>query len=114
SRTRNGRSSRSTEDAVAAASEDWMLVGRVASPFGVRGEFRVKLHTDFPGRFKKLRRVYLGSDRREVAVERARTQAEQLLLKLQGIDSPEAVRALGQPDIFVPRHEAVPLPRGHF
>lgn len=97
-----------------ASSDEWMLVGRVASPFGVRGEFRVDLLTDFPRRFKKLRRVYVGKDRREFGVESVRQHADQILLKLEGVDSPESVRALAQPEIFVPRREAVRLPRGHF
>lgn len=93
---------------------EWMLIGRVASPFGVHGEFRVELHTDFPDRFTSLRRVYLGSRREAFEIQRARRQGDQVLLKLKGVDAPEAVRALGRPDLYVPRQDATPLPEGRF
>lgn len=96
------------------ATGDWMLIGRVASAFGVRGEFRVELHTDFPDRFTSLERVYLGAGHEEREVEHARRQGEQVLLKLRGIDTPEAVRALGRADLYVARKDATPLPDGHF
>jgi 16S rRNA processing protein RimM len=96
------------------AADQWMLIGRVAAPFGVRGEVKVDLQTDFPERFKRLRRVYLGDERREVCVERARMHGGQVLLRLEGIDTPEGVRALGRSELYVPRSEARQLPEGHF
>ena len=91
-----------------------MLIGRVASPFGLGGDLKVEPHTDFPDRFKALDRVYLGPDRSEFHIERVRNHGSQILLKLKGIDSPEAVRDMKRPDIYVPRAEATTLPEGHF
>lgn len=96
------------------AAEDWMLIGQLAGPFGVRGEVKVELFTDFPERFAALERVYLGADRHAWEVEGSRRHKGQVLLKLRGLESPEAVRALGHPEIFVPRTQAAPLPEGHF
>jgi 16S rRNA processing protein RimM len=94
--------------------DDWMLVGRVVGAFGVRGEMKVEPLTDFPERFKKTKQIYLGTDRMPVAVTGSRTHGGQVLLRLEGIDSPEAVKALRNPELFVPRDEAHPLPDGHF
>lgn len=96
------------------AADQWMLVGRVAGAFGVRGELRVELHTDFPDRFKKLREVFIGSARTPFRVEGSRRHAGQVLLKLEGVDTPERVREMAQSEIFIPRTQARRLPRGHF
>ena len=93
---------------------DWMVVGRIAGVFGIGGEVKVEPYTDNPGRFSSLTDVYLGPVQRRVGVERSRPHKNLVLLKLAGIDSPEAARALGSVDVSVPRADALPLPEGHF
>ncbi|MGH2447017.1 MAG: ribosome maturation factor RimM [Chloroflexota bacterium] len=92
----------------------WMRIGRVAGAFGVRGEMKVESHSDFPDRFQQLERVYLGPGHRAFEVEHTRPHGSHVLFKLQGIETPEAVRELGQMDVAVPREEAVALPEGHY
>lgn len=91
-----------------------MLIGRIAGPFGVRGEIKIDPFTDFPDRFRDLESVYVGPDHDAYRVERARRHQAQLLVRLEGISSPEAARDLRGAEIFVPRAEAAPLPPGHF
>lgn len=91
-----------------------MLVGRIAGPFGVRGEIKIDPFTDFPDRFGDLTSIYVGARRDSYAVEHGRKHRGQILVSLEGISSPEAVRELRGADIFVPRSEAAPLPPGHF
>ena len=98
----------------APVRDDWMVIGRIVGPFGVRGEVKVQLETDFPERFRGLKRAYLGADRSPISVLSARLHKSQALLKLQDIDTPEQVRTLIGQDILVPRAEAVALPPGHF
>ncbi len=91
-----------------------MVIGAIAGAFGVKGEIKVTPLTDFPDRFGSLHSVFLGPKNREFRVEGSRVHGERILLKLQGIDTPEAVTALGHIDIAVPRSEAVPLPEGAY
>ncbi len=95
-------------------SDDWILIGSVVGAFGVRGEAKVELHTDFPRRFKGLKRAFLGPERRPVIVERSRLHKGRALVKFEGIDSPEQVNALRGQEVLVPRAEAVELPADHF
>jgi 16S rRNA processing protein RimM len=95
-------------------TDEWMLIGRVAGPFGVRGDVKVDALTDFPDRFSGLTRVYLGAERTPIAVEDVSARGGRILLRLAGIASPEAVRELRGAEIYVPRSEAAPLPSGHF
>ncbi|HEX6506708.1 MAG TPA: ribosome maturation factor RimM [Chloroflexota bacterium] len=91
-----------------------MAIGEIAGPFGVRGEIKVNLLTDFPHRFNGLRHVHIGEGRERYEVERSRSQTGRILLKLRNIDTPEQVKALGRAEVAVPRDDAVDLPEGHY
>jgi 16S rRNA processing protein RimM len=91
-----------------------MPIGRIVGPFGVRGEAKIELHTDFPERFRSLKRVFVGPSHSAMEVERSRRHKGQVLLKLAGVDRPEDVESLREQDVMVPRSEAVTLPEGHF
>ncbi len=47
-----------------------ITIGKAVKPFGVKGEMKIEPMTDFPERFKDLRRVYLVSPAgKEIACE---------------------------------------------
>lgn len=97
-----------------AGDDQWMTVGRMAGPFGLRGEAKVEILTDYPERFRQLERVFLGPRHREYTLLSARPHSGLMLVHLEGIDTPEAVsRLLGQ-EVMIPRAEAVELPQGHY
>ncbi|MGH2443678.1 MAG: ribosome maturation factor RimM, partial [Chloroflexota bacterium] len=97
------------------ASEDaWIVIGKVAGPFGIRGEVKIELLTDFPERFDSLESVRIGAQHLAYTIEAVRRHKRQILLKLQGIDAPEAVEALRDQELMVPRTEAMRLPHGHY
>lgn len=71
-----------------------LVVGRVLRPHGVHGEVKVRPETDFPERFARLREVLVRrDDRTEVrTVEGVRWQGAVALVKLAGVEDPEAAR----------------------
>src|SRR5436305_472369 len=91
-----------------------MLIGRIVGPFGVRGEAKVELFTDFPDRFLHLKSLAVGADHVETAVESSRRHKGRVLLKFRGIESPEAIDELRGAELFVDRDQAVTLPEGHY
>lgn len=94
-----------------------ITIGKALKPWGVKGEVKVQPLTDFPGRFKDLRRVYLVSPRGKetaCAVKSVRYLAGAPLLLLEGYDAPEKTKAISNYLIKVPRKEAVPLPEGRY
>jgi 16S rRNA processing protein RimM len=99
---------------VAEGQDETMVIGRIAGAFGVRGEIKVELLTDFPDRFDHLEEVLVGPDRAKVRVEGVRPHKGRVLLKLEGVDAPEDVDALRGKDLAVLRTEAVSLPEGHY
>ncbi|HID86899.1 MAG TPA: 16S rRNA processing protein RimM, partial [Anaerolineae bacterium] len=87
----------------------YLVIGRVLAPWGVRGEVKIKILTDWPDRFALLERVYLGEDLRPYVLERFRLQKGNAIVKLGGCESREAVERLRGQFVQIPVEEAMPL-----
>ncbi len=92
----------------------YLTIGRVLKPWGVRGELKIEIMTDFPERFASLKTVYLGEDAKAFPVERARLMHKAALLKLKGVDTELAAARLREQFVQVPTDQAVPLPEGKY
>lgn len=101
---------------------EYLIIGRVAGPFGIRGEIKMEVLGSFPDRYSKLKRVFLGggSDgsqgRREYKVlgGRSRTVKDQLLFKFEGVTTPEQVDAMRGLLLQIPVADAPPLAEGEY
>jgi 16S rRNA processing protein RimM len=96
-----------------------VAVGEVLKPHGLRGEVKVRPLTDRPAeRFRALKDCILWEpeiDRRESChVNSCRFDGETLLLKVEGVDSPEAARPLAGRLLAVERDQALPPAEGRF
>jgi 16S rRNA processing protein RimM len=87
----------------------YLVIGRVIGPWGVRGEVKVEIITDFPDRFSLLRRVYLGPEAEPVIVEGFRLHQAAAILKLKGCRDRTAAEKLRGQLVQIPIEEAVPL-----
>jgi 16S rRNA processing protein RimM len=98
--------------------EPWSLViGRVAAPFGTRGEVRVRAETDFPERFRELGDVCLelaDGEERVVRVAGARLTPKGILVKLVGYDDRDSVEGLRRALLKVKPSMAAALPEGSY
>ena len=114
---RNKTAHRTASIAEAAAGLMLITIGKAVKPFGVKGEMKIEPMTDFPERFKDLRRVYLVSPSgKELVceVQSLRYAGEVPLLHFSGYDTPEKAKALNGWFLQVPEEEAVPLPEGSY
>jgi 16S rRNA processing protein RimM len=89
---------------------DFLIIGKILKPFGVRGELKVEILTDFPERFASLRQVFIGDGAKSFSVEGARRHGGAALLKLAGIDTPEGAATLREELVYVALEDAVALP----
>ncbi|GAC1403767.1 MAG: ribosome maturation factor RimM [Chloroflexota bacterium] len=99
---------------MSAEDDDWILVGRLVGAFGIRGEVKTEPQTDFPERFAVEERICLGRDHRPFDIDSSRPHGKQIVLKLRGIDAPEAVKLWVDCDVTVPGARAFSLPTGHY
>jgi 16S rRNA processing protein RimM len=92
------------------AEQPGIVVGRVLSPHGLRGEVKVEPLTDFPERFERDSRLWLDGVERKV--ERGRPQGRSIILKLEGIDDRAKAESLRGHDLTVPEVAELPSEEG--
>jgi 16S rRNA processing protein RimM len=96
---------------------DFVSIGRLGAPKGVRGDIKVHSHSGESDHFRKLRNVELrgdpsaGAAPRELQVKVVRVEGEgsSLTMAFEGYPSPETARALTGMEVIVPRAAASPL-----
>ncbi len=91
-------------------TEDFRI-GVILRPHGVKGEMKVHPTTGDPERFRKLKEVQVRTKGKEesYSVASVRFFKDQVLLKLEGINSPEEADAFRKSELFVSRDQAIPL-----
>ena len=81
------------------------------------GEVKVRLDTDFPDRFARLKQVCLrwpSGDARIVDVEKARLHKGQILLKIRGMESIDDAETLRNTLVQIKPDDAVRLPANEY
>ncbi len=98
--------------------EEWSLtIGEIVAPFGLAGEMKVRLETDFPERFDHLRNVCVRRSPEQAemyAVESARPHKGQILLRLRGVSTIEEAESLRNTFLQVRPQDAVRLPKNEY
>jgi len=95
------------------ARPEYLALGHVMQSHGVHGEVKVAWYPDEWGPFRGIATVWLratGGPRQPFRVERARAQGRAVVLKLAGIETPEAAALLVGREVAIPR-EAAPAAR---
>jgi 16S rRNA processing protein RimM len=98
-------------------SEAEIVIGEVVGPFGIRGELKVRMDTDFPERFEELDEATLRSpdgSHQTWKVESVRFHKGGVLLKLQGCDDMTSAETLRGRFVVIPESELVDLPENEY
>ena len=97
---------------------EWNLtIGEIVAPFGLKGDVKVRLETDFPERYSRLRQICLRRLNGEALlaeIEAVRYHKGQVLLKLRGVDSIDAGDKLRGMLVQIRAQEAVRLPLNEY
>jgi len=96
--------------------EEYLIVGKITKPFGIRGEVRVFPITDDPARYVDMKGVYIegqGSKRR-IAVEYAKVGTRYVIVKFEGCDTVEDADRLRNELLYVTRNEAAAIDEGSY
>ncbi|MEY8524265.1 ribosome maturation factor RimM [Lachnospiraceae bacterium 38-10] len=91
--------------------QDKFQVGAIASVHGIKGEVKVFPTTDEPAKFKKLKSVILKTEKeeREIALQSVRFFKNMVIVKFQGMESPEDAQKYRGATLWIAREQAVPL-----
>jgi len=102
---------------------DWLITGRIRGTFGLEGFLKIESCSGEYEHFLNFKEIKLQLPSKGMEtqppelfyqVEECVVRNADALLKLRGIDSPEAAKKLHGADILVPRDMACPLERGEF
>jgi 16S rRNA processing protein RimM len=88
-----------------------LAIGIIRTSFGVHGELKVKSLSGETEHFNTLSQVFIEKDGqlREFRIEGIKIKSDTILLKFDGIDTPEKGRELNGCKIWVDRENACPL-----
>ena len=93
---------------------DPVVIGRVGSPSGLRGEFRVTLYAQDSDNLKEGKVLLLKHAEEEIRakIERVRYQKDRPVIKLEGFDDRTSVEPLRNMEISIDPSDLEELPEG--
>ena len=91
---------------------EFLTVGRVLAPWGMKGEVKAEVMTEFPERFSPPGELYIEGC--PVTIERSRWQKGKVILKLVSVNTVEDAEKLrGQP-LDIHESQIYPLSEGQY
>ncbi|MFB0559523.1 MAG: ribosome maturation factor RimM [Dehalococcoidales bacterium] len=91
---------------------EFITIGKVIAPWGIKGKLKVKVETDFPQRFAPSSKVYI--NRQPMTINSTEWHKGKAIIKLDTIDSIEDAQKLrGQP-LEIHHSQVYPLPEGQY
>jgi 16S rRNA processing protein RimM len=100
-----------------ASQPDFAVVAEIVAPFGIKGEVKANVLTDFPDRLAGRKSVYLQAKDekpRLVKLRGIRFHQGQALLTLEGCADRNAAEALRGTLVQIPARDMAPLPDGAY
>ena len=91
-----------------------LAVGTIGGVHGIHGEMKLHLLTDHPEHLTTIRQVFLGNSDEPVKLLGVRFHGGGALIRLQGIDTPEAAQPLGGLTVRILATDAKPLEPGEY
>ena len=96
--------------------EDYLRIGVLTSPHGVKGEISVYPTSDELDRYSELTDCFLSikGEMKPVKVTGCKYKKNMPVLKFEGIDDRDSIEALRGTELYVDREHALPLEEGEF
>lgn len=91
---------------------EFVAVGQLRRPHGVKGEIRMSVWTDFPERLKAGTNVFIKRKEEPLQVRSTRWHGSDLLISFEEFTTREDVGTLRNEILLVPAKELPPLPSG--
>ena len=91
---------------------EFIVIGEVLGAWGLKGEIRIRVLTDFPERFCQGGSFLIEGV--PYIIEGVKSSKDALILKLAGVDSSEEAWKLRHLALEIPEDEKFPLPEGVF
>ena len=95
-----------------SSKPEFITIGEILAPWGIKGKLKVRVVTDFPQRFAPPSKVYI--NRQPITINSTEWHKGKAIIKLNTIDSIEDAQKLqGQP-IEIHHSQVYSLPEGQY
>ncbi|MBA7533648.1 Ribosome maturation factor RimM [subsurface metagenome] len=95
-----------------SSEPEFITIGKIIAPWGIKGKLKVEVVTDFPQRFTPSSKIYI--NQQPMTINSTEWHKGKAIIKLNTIDSIEdAQRLRGQP-VEIHRSQVYPLPEGQY
>lgn len=96
--------------------QDYLIIGQIVKPQGVKGQLKVKVLSDDANRFDDIKTVFIKKDENfeVLSVKEADTRGEYAYIMLNGIDDMDAAEKLKNEFLYVDRENALKLEEGKY
>jgi len=91
---------------------EFIAIGKILTPRGIRGKLKVEVATDFPQRFAPSAKVYI--NRQPMTINNTDWHQGQVIIQLDGIDSVKEAEKLRGQQVEIHHSQAYILPEGQY
>ena len=95
-----------------SSEPEFITIGEILAPGGIKGKLKVKVVTDFPQRFAPSSTVYI--NRQPMTIDSIEWHKGKAIIKLSPIDSLEAAQRLRGKPVEIHHSQVYPLPEGQY
>lgn len=91
-----------------SAAGDFILLGKITKPHGIRGEVKIYPYSGQPENFLDYPKMYIGAPDKEkvpYTIERARVQGNTVILKLDGCADRSTAELLADHEVWLERDD---------
>ena len=99
-------------NALLPSRADHVLVGRIAAPWGVRGDVKIEVFSDIPSRFQPGSVLYLKN--KPAKVQKSHRTKGGMVIKLEALNNRNDAEALRGELLTVPQENVESLPEGSY
>ncbi len=91
---------------------EYVIIGQILAPSGIKGKIKVAVTTDFPQRFTPSSKVYI--NRQPMTIDTTEWHKGKPVIKLNAINSVEEAQKLRGQTIVIHHSQLQPLPEGQY
>ena len=91
---------------------EYIVIGRILAPWGIKGKLKVEVATDFPQRFVPTSTVYI--DYQPVIIESTEWHKGKAIVKLNTVNDIDDAQKLRGKSIEIHHSQVSPLPDGQY
>ena len=95
-----------------ASGLEYITIGQILAPWGIEGQLKVEVITDFPQRLSPHSPVYV--DRQPITIASTSWHKGQAIIKLEGVDSVDDAQVLRGKALQIHQSQLETLPEGQY